>query len=104
MENKISFFDSVLSIFNRGCESNDHIVKNRTEVYLNEIKVAQGKIESKELSWLEKRYYKKQKAKAMENLENADISNKMFIEKTIASIAITTVAIYKAIELFKNSK
>lgn len=79
-------------------------MKNRTDVYLNEIKVAQGKIESKELSWLEKRYYKKQKAKAMENLENADTSNKMFIEKTIASIVITTVVIYKAIELFKNSK
>lgn len=83
MENKISFFDSILSIFNRGCESNDQIVKNRADVYLNEITVAEEKIKSKEISWFEKRYYKKQKAKAIENLENVDISNKMFIEKLL---------------------
>lgn len=102
VENK-NIFETLALVFIRGWDSNDYTTKARCETYIEEIRQANEKLESGALTRREKKKYIKQKQKATEALEYADLTNKMFINKAFASIAVSAVSIYKIISVLKNT-
>ena len=95
--------EAIGSIFKKGWEANDYPTRTRTDIYVEQIKNADDKLEDKSLSKKERKFYKKQKERALLGLDMVDYENKNFINKALFSIAIASVAVYKTAELIKNS-
>ena len=100
---KTGLIEAIGSIFKKGWEANEYPTKTRTDVYVEQIKNADEKLEDKTLCKKERKFYKRQKERALLGLDMVDYENKNFINKALFSIAVASVAIYKTAELIKNS-
>ena len=91
------------SAFLKGWDANEYTTKKLCEVYIEQIQICNEKLRSDNISKKERKFYNKQKEKAIEGLEYADYTNKIFIAKVFSNIVLSLVSIYKVLEVIKKT-
>lgn len=97
-----SIFNSIAGIFNKGWDQNETTTKKVSDIYVEEIKKADDKLNEPSLTKKDKKYYRRQKERNIDNLQLLDYSNKQFIAKCFVNIGISVFAVYKIINYIKS--
>lgn len=96
-----AIFNSIAGIFNKGWDQNDSTTKTVSNVYVEQIKQADDKLNDPSINKKDRKYYRRQKERNIENLQLLDISNKQFIAKCFVNIGVSALAVYKIINSIK---
>ncbi len=97
-----SIFNSIAGIFNKGWDQNDATTKTVSDIYVEQIKIADDKLNDPAITKKDRKYFRRQKERNIDNLQLLDYSNKQFIAKCFVSIGVSALAVYKVINCIKN--
>ena len=99
-ENK-GVFDGLFNFLNGAWLVNDGPTKARCKIYSEQLIEANEQIKRDDISSKQKRYYKKEKKRAMNNLHELDLENKDFITKIICGVGLSFLAVTTVIQTIK---
>ena len=97
MENNKGILDGLFAFLNKGWEANEGPTKARCDVYTTQAQEAQNKMNQEGIPIKEKKFYKKERNRALEQLHIADVENKDFIVKVICGVGFACLAFTKAV-------
>ena len=97
-----TILNSIAGIFNKGWDQNDSTTKTVSDVYVEQIKQADEKLKDTSLNKKDRKYYRRQKERNIDNLQMLDFSNKQFIAKCFVNIGVSALAVYKIINCVKG--
>lgn len=98
-----SLFNSIAGIFNKGWDQNENSTKTISDIYAEQIKIAEDKLNDPAINKKDRKYYRRQKERNIDNLQLLDYSNKQFISKCFVNIGVSALLVYKIINCI-NSK
>ena len=97
-----SIFNSIAGIFNKGWDQNENTTKIVSDIYVEQIRSADDKLNDSTLTKKDRKYFRRQKERNIDNLQLLDYSNKQFIAKCFVNIGVSVVAVYKIINCIKG--
>ena len=97
-----SIFNSIAGIFNKGWDQNETTTKTVSDIYVEQIKNADDKLNDPTITQKDRKYYRRQKERNIDNLQLLDYSNKQFIAKCFVNIGVSALAVYKIINCIKS--
>ena len=103
MENNKGILDGLFGFLNKGWEANEGPTKARYDAYNEQLREANEQIKREDLSPKQKRYYKKEKKRAMNGLHEVDVENKDFIAKVICGVWFGFLAFATSVQAIKGN-
>lgn len=104
MENNKGILDGLFGFFNKGWEVNEGPTKARCDAYTSQAQEAQSRMNQEGISIKEKKFYRKERNRALEQLHIVDIENKDFIVKVICGVGFACLAFSKILDILKNEE
>lgn len=103
MEEKKGMLDGLFNFLNGAWLVNEGPTKARCDAYNEQLREANEQIKREDLSPKQKRYYKKEKKRAMNGLHEVDVENKDFIAKVICGVGFGFLAFASAVHAIKGN-
>lgn len=93
---------SITDFLNGVWLTNEGPTKVRCDAYKEQLNEANEQIKREDISKKNKRYYKKEKKRAMDGLHKVDVENKEFITKVICGVGFTFLSFATAVAAIKK--
>lgn len=94
---------TITNFLNNLISSNNSPTNIRCEIYKEQIKDANKRLDECDLSKRDRRKLSKEKKSAIEGIERADLDNKEFITRSLTGLAITGITMYKIIKYLNRT-